>query len=88
MGGEVPAAADPDVISILDVGKKSLETPDPSRVPKDSSVHTLRHHPWVHRSLRDELVEGINEEFFESPPSHQRATDELRVSRHQRVRND
>lgn len=88
MGGEVPAAANPDVISILDVGKKSLETPDPARVPKDSSVHTHRHHPWVHRSLRDELVEGINEEFSESPPSHQRAAHELRVIGYQRVRND
>ena len=88
MGSKVTAAADPNVIPILDVGKKSLETPDTARVPKDSSVHTHRPHPWGHRSLRDELVEGINEEFSESPASHQRATDELRVIGHQRVRND
>ena len=65
-----------------------METPDPSGVPKDPSVHPHRHHPGVHRGLRDEFVEGINEKFTKSPPRHQGAAHKLRVIGHQGVRND
>jgi hypothetical protein len=74
VSSEVPTATDPDIITILDVGKESVETPDPTGVAEDPSMHSHRHHPRVQFGLRNELIKGIDEEFPESPPRHQGAT--------------